>query len=176
MKREECYHLGYIFKTHGFKGELIFLSREEISLNLKKPESVFIEINGQLIPFFIDLLILAGTSSFIIKFHDIDNAAKAQQYLKCNVFIPLSDLPKPKKKEITFKDLVGFKVVDDTYGDIGEVSHVMEMPQQLILEIKKGTIEILIPANENIIHKIDKKKKTILIDAPDGLIDIYLNQ
>ncbi len=176
MKREECYHLGYFSKIHGFKGELILLSREEISLNLNELESVFIEINGQLIPFFIDAISQSGASSIIIKFQDIDNAVKAQQYLKCNVFIPLSSLPKPKKKEITFKDLVGFKVIDDSYGEIGEVINVMEMPQQLILEIKKGTKEILIPANENIIHKIDKKKKTILIDAPDGLIDIYLNQ
>ena len=175
MKKEECFHLGYFSKIHGFKGELILLAREEISLNLKELESVFIDINGQLIPFFIEIISQSGTT-FIIKFLDIDNALKAQQYLKCNVFIPLSALPKPKKKEITFIDLVGFKVIDDTYGDIGEVSHVMEMPQQLILEIKKGTKEILIPANENIIHKIDKKKKTILIDAPDGLIDIYLNQ
>jgi 16S rRNA processing protein RimM len=175
MKKEECFHLGYFSKIHGFKGELILLAREEISLNLKELESVFIDINGQLIPFFIEIISQSGTT-FIIKFLDIDNALKAQQYLKCNVFIPLSALPKPKKKEITFIDLVGFKVIDDTYGDIGEVSHVMEMPQQLILEIKKGTIEILIPANENIIQKIDKKKKTILIDAPNGLIDIYLNQ
>ena len=176
MKKEECFHLGYISKTHGFKGELILLLGKHISLNLKELESVFIEINGQLIPFFIDTLIQTGTSSFIIKFHDIDNEQKVQQILKCNVFVPLAVLPKPKKTEVTFEDLVGYKVIDDAYGEIGDVTSVMEMPQQLILEIKNGTKEILIPANEEIIHKIDKKKKTILINAPDGLIDICLNQ
>jgi 16S rRNA processing protein RimM len=175
MKKEECYHLGYISKIHGFKGELILLTKEQISLNLNELESVFIEINGRLIPFFIDSLSQTGTSFFIVKFHDVDNAIKAQQYLKCNLFMPLSALPKPKKKEITFNDLVGYTVIDDNYGEIGEVSKILEMPQQTIFEIKNGRKEILIPANEEIIHKIDKNKKVILINAPDGLIDLYLN-
>jgi len=175
MKKEECYHLGYISKIHGFKGELILLTTEQTSLNFKGLESVFIEINGQLIPFFIDSLSQIGTTSFIIKFHDIDNELKAQQFLICNIFVPLADLPKPKNTGISINDLVGFKVIDDAYGEIGEVSKILEMPQQTILEIKNGAKEILVPANEEIIHKINKKKKVILINAPEGLIDIYIN-
>jgi len=72
-------------------------------------------------------------------------------------------------------ELIGFKVIDDVHGEIGEITNILEMPQQLIFEIHKVKKEILIPANENIIYKIDSNKKIVFINTPEGLIDIYLD-
>jgi len=94
MKKEDCFQLGYISKTHGFKGEVIFLSNGKTSIKLNKLESVFIEINGQLIPFFIESLKQATATSEIIKFCDIDTEEKARQLIKCNIYILSSLIPK----------------------------------------------------------------------------------
>jgi 16S rRNA processing protein RimM len=175
MKKEDLFQLGIISKIHGFKGEIIFLSNGKAQINLNKLESVFIEINGQLIPFFIETINPTGDSSAIIKLNGINSEANARQLVKCNVYIPNSVLPKQKEKKLNPSELVGYKVIDDAYGDIGEIISLMEMPQQIILEIKNGRKEILIPANKEIIYNIDKKNKTIFINAPIGLIDIYLD-
>jgi len=175
MKKEDCCQLGYISKIHGYKGEVIILLQKEISVKLNKMESVFIEINGQLIPFFIDAINQTNNSAAILKLHDIESEVKAKQLIKCPVFIPLSTLPAQKNKKLRPSELIDFKVIDDVNGNIGKVFSILEMPQQLILEIHNGVKEILIPANEEIIYKIDKKNKTIFINAPEGLIDIYLN-
>jgi len=174
MKKEDCFQLGHISKTHGYKGELIFLSNGENLINFTKQESVFIEINGQLIPFIIDSIYPSGTSTAIIRLHDINTEEKARALVKCGIFIPLSMLPKQKSQKTCMSELNGFRVIDDTHGEIGEVKNILEMCQQLLLEIKNNDKEILIPANEEIIYKIDKKNKTIYINAPEGLIDIYL--
>ncbi|MFA5782686.1 MAG: ribosome maturation factor RimM [Bacteroidales bacterium] len=186
MKKEDCFQLGHISKTHGYKGELIFLSNGENLINFTEQESVFIEINGQLIPFIIDSIHPSGNFTAIVRLRDINIEEKARALVKCRIFIPLSMLPKqkaPSPKPVVSKaepfqapnsKLKGFKVIDDTHGEIGEVKSILEICQQLLLEIKNGTKEILIPANEEIIYKIDKKNKTIYINAPEGLIDIYL--
>jgi len=109
-----------------------------------------------------------------VKFFDISNEVQSRTLLKKDVFMLLSLLPIKKSDNVSPASLKGFTVIDDTHGEIGVVTAVLEMPQQLILEINNGSKNILIPANEDIIHKIDKKRKTIFIDAPDGLIDLYL--
>jgi len=175
MKKEDLFQLGYISKLHGFKGEMIFLINGKVQIKLNKLESVFIDINGQLIPFFIGTINQISETSAIIKLNGINNDANARQLVKCNVYIPNSILPKQKVNKLNTSELIGFKVIDDDHGDIGEITNLLEMPQQLILEIKNGRKEILIPANEEIIYNIDKKNKTIFINAPVGLIDIYLD-
>jgi 16S rRNA processing protein RimM len=174
MKKEDCFQLGHISKTHGYKGEIIFLSNEENLVNFTDQETVFIEINEQLIPFVIGSIHPSGTSAAIVRLHDIDIEEKARALVKCGIFIPLSMLPKQKTKKTGMSELNGFKVIDDTHGEIGEVKSVLKILPQLLLEIKNNDKEILIPANEEIIYKIDKKNKTIYINAPEGLIDIYL--
>jgi len=174
MRKEDCFELGYISKAHGYKGELIFLIKEGIKAELTKMESVFIEINGQMIPFFIDSCRETGNSAWIVKLHDIETEEKARQLVNHTLYLLLSLMPKKNKKKLEPVGLSGYKVIDDAKGDIGLVSKVLEMPQQLILEIKLGSREILIPANEEIIYKIDHKNKIIYLDAPEGLIDIYL--
>jgi 16S rRNA processing protein RimM len=174
MTKEECFLLGHISKVHGFNGEVIFLTKEEYQIDLNEVESVFIEINGQLIPFFIDDCRKTGNTSSIVKLHDVDAVEKAKQLLKSDICLPLSLLSEKNKTVLQPAMLNGYKVIDDEKGDIGEVAKVLEMPQQLILEIRFNKKEILIPANEDIIYKIDHKKKIIYLNAPEGLIDIYL--
>lgn len=173
MKKEDCFHLGYISKIHGFKGEVILISEEEIPLQLSETESVFIEINGQLIPFFFESIQQSNTSA-IVKFIDISNDVQARTLLKTDVFMLSSLLPEKKSENLSPASLKGFTVIDDTQGEIGVVNNILEMPQQLILEISNGSKNILIPANEDIINKIDQKLKIIFINAPEGLINLYL--
>ena len=54
MRKEDCYYLGKITKTHGFKGNLILhLDTDEPEL-YENLESVFIERDGMLVPFFFE--------------------------------------------------------------------------------------------------------------------------
>jgi len=176
MRREDCFELGFISKVHGYKGELFFIINEGIRIELNEMESLFIEINGQMIPFFIDACRETGNSAWKVKLHDVETEEKARQLVNCSIFLLLSMLPKKDKKKLEPFALNGYKVIDDVKGEIGSVAKVLEMPQQLILEIRFGSKEILIPANEEIIYKIDHKNKIIFLNSPEGLIDIYIGE
>jgi 16S rRNA processing protein RimM len=50
----------------------------------------------------------------------------------------------------------------------------MDLPLQALLQIAFGEKELLVPLVDEIIVKVDRKKKELHIRAPEGLIDFYL--
>lgn len=174
MKQDELFQLGKIVRTFGSKGELIFQVDTEIFSQIKKLESVFLKINENLVPFFIEIIQPKSKGQVLVKFLDVNDADDALQLAGCAAFIPRNLLPKPKRAQLDSYDIDGFSVVDATHGLIGTVSHVLDLPQQSLLAIDFNGKEILVPVVEEIITQVDRKKKTIHIEAPEGLIELYL--
>jgi 16S rRNA processing protein RimM len=87
----------------------------------------------------------------------------------------LSELPPLEGNKFYFHEIKDFRVVDVAHGKIGVVDGVLDLPQNPLIKIIFKEKEILIPITDDIIKKVDRKNKEISIDAPDGLIDIYLN-
>jgi len=179
MKIEECFYLGYTSKVHAKQGELIAKLDVDNPDKYKKLESVLIRLNindTSLIPFFITHSQVLNNGTVKFKFDDVDDAEQAQLLIGKELYLPLAKLPKLTGNKFYYHEVVGFKVVDATKGEIGEIFNVLELPQQAVLEIKnKQDKEILIPVTDEIIKTVNRPDKTIEIDAPEGLIDIYLD-
>jgi len=174
MKADELFQLGKIVRTFGTKGDLVFQVDTEILARIKKLESVFVNINENLIPFFIESLEKRPKSQILVKLLDVSNTDDAEALVGCAIYIPLTLLPKIKGAQINSIEIEGYKVIDLNLGETGTVTTIMEMPQQSLLVIDFNGKEILIPIVEEIIKKVDKKSKTIHIEAPEGLIELYL--
>ena len=84
-------------------------------------------------------------------------------------------MPELDDNDFYFKDIVGYKLVDETYGEVGFISDVLEYPTQAVIQVMKDGKEILIPIHDDIIRKVDKKSKVLNVKAPEGLIDMYLS-
>ena len=74
----------------------------------------------------------------------------------------------------TFHEIIGFTVVDINFGTVGIVKSINDSTAQALFEIDRDGIEILIPMNDAFIKNVDKKKKIITVDTPEGLIELYL--
>jgi 16S rRNA processing protein RimM len=44
-----------------------------------------------------------------------------------------------------------------------------------LIQIMNGSKEVLVPLIEGIVQNVDRKKKTMTIKAPPGLIELYLS-
>jgi 16S rRNA processing protein RimM len=174
MKQDELFLLGKIVRTFGSKGEVVFQVNAEILDRIKNLESVFIKLNENLVPFFIDSLERRPKSQAIVKFMDVDDPEEASLLAGCDFFIPLSILPKQKGTQLNSIEIEGYTVIDAVRGETGTVRTVLEMPQQMLLSIDFNGKEILIPVVDEIVKKIDRKNKVIYIEAPEGLIELYL--
>jgi 16S rRNA processing protein RimM len=174
MSQDEFFQLGKVVKQSGSNGELVFLFNPEMLPGNIKMESVFIQLQGNLIPFFIDHYRMKSNNQSLVKLLDINSNDDAAPLLGCGLFLPNSMKPKTRKSRKVELDLVGFHVIDHVHGDIGIVVNILEMPMQELLDIDHDGKQILVPLVDEIIIGIDEKKKTLMIEAPEGLIEIYL--
>jgi len=174
MTTEDCFRIGSTTKTKGLKGELHiytdFEGIEDIKFN-----SLFIEIAGKLVPYFVSSVKYLQKNAAYLILEDVDSIEKASLIVKKNLYLPNKLKPKRKKQEFTLMDLKGFTAVDDNEGELGIITDIHEYPQQLIATVTYKNCEVLFPLNEEVIKGIDVVKEIVRVDLPDGLLEIYLD-
>ncbi|NCT18370.1 MAG: 16S rRNA processing protein RimM [Flavobacteriaceae bacterium CG_4_8_14_3_um_filter_34_10] len=174
MRKEDCFYLGKIVRKYSFKGEvLIKLDTDEPELYTQM-ESVFVDLNKNLIPFFIEKSALHKSTLLRVQFEDIDSEKKADDLIGLEVYLPLAELPQLEDDQFYFHEIIGYMVKDIHFGKVGILKGINDSGAQALFEIDREGKEILIPLNDDFIEKVDKKNKILLLDTPEGLIDIYL--
>ena len=174
MNISDCFYLGSVTKPWGVKGQM------QLFLDVDSPEeyaeldSAFVEVKGQLVPLFFHIDSLNGNKA-VVTVEDM-TPDEAARLVGCDLYLPLDLLPKLDGNKFYFHEVVGFRVVDSRYGDIGVLQQVIEYPAQPLFQIDKNGTEILIPVIDPVIDKVDRKLKTIFVTAPNGLIDLYLGE
>jgi 16S rRNA processing protein RimM len=174
MKIEDCFYLGKIVRKYSFNGELLIkldTDQPEIYENL---DAVFIDYRNTFLPFYIESSQLHKSDLLRVQFEDVTTEADADSLLKCDVYLPLEFLPKLEGNKFYFHEVIGFTIDDVTFGLVGIVTGVNDSTAQALFEIEKDGKEILIPVNDEFIVKVDRKKKSIIVNTPEGLIDLYL--
>lgn len=174
MQKEACFYLGKIVRKYSFKGEvLIKLDTDEPELYTEM-ESVFVDYNNNLIPFFIKKSALHKSTLLRVQFEDVTSEEKADEIIGLEVYLPLSFLPELNDDQFYYHEIIGFTAQDVNFGEIGIVKGVNDSAAQALFEIDRDGKQILIPVNDDFIKKVDKKNKILLLDTPEGLIDLYL--
>ena len=67
-----------------------------------------------------------------------------------------------------------FRVIDGNEGPLGTVTSVMAMPTQDLIAMQYRGQEMLIPINSAIVKTVDREAKTLNVDLPEGLLEVYL--
>ena len=175
MKIEDCFYIGYITKTKGLKGELqLFFEYDEPELLTLK--TVFADINGKLIPYFVSSYKLQNNQTGNFYFDDVDHIDKAEKLVRKKIYLPNTEKPEPDESEFTITDLRGFIVHDETFGELGEIIEIHEYPQQFIAVVPYKSREIMFPLNDDLIVEIDEEAGILKVDLPEGLIDLYVGE
>lgn len=174
MRKEDCFYLGKIVKKYGFKGELLAkLDTDEPEL-YKDLESVFIALGDDLVPFFIEKSSLHKSTLLRMRIEDVDTEAEADALIKSELFLPLDMLPKLSGNQFYFHEIIGYKMIDVAFGEVGEITAVNDSTAQALFEVQRDDKQILIPMNDEFIVRLDRTKKEIVVQTPIGLIELYL--
>jgi 16S rRNA processing protein RimM len=174
MTKKDCFQLGHVTRTHGTKGEVVVFLDVDYPEDYEDLESVFLEVKGELVPFFIESINVQKESKAIVKFEDIERIEQAQPLINCALFLPDDNLEELDETRFYYHEIIGFVVSDARLGQLGTVSQVYSMPtQDLISMIFEGK-EVLIPVNEDIVLTVDRTAKILHVKLPEGLVDVYL--
>jgi 16S rRNA processing protein RimM len=163
--------LGRISKVHGYDGTVIVRLENSFIENIPEIESVFLEIEGRPVPFFISSLEYPGADLIKLRFDGYKSHIQIREFTGCKVYLT-SEREENNAINQT-GNLTGYNIISGHGHKLGKISRIVETPGQLLLSIDAGSgKEILIPFHEDLIEKVDKKKKIIYMDLPEGLIDL----
>jgi len=174
MRKEDCFYLGKIVRKHSFKGEVVIkLDTDEPEL-YREMESVYVEFGTNLVPFFIEKSSLHKGNQLRVQFEDVYSEEEADAILKSEIYLPLSLLPKLTGNKFYYHEVIGFNVVDLSFGEVGKIMNINDKAAQPLFEIDRAGKEIFIPLIDDFIKKVDRNLKIVEVETPEGLIELYL--
>ena len=167
IRQEEVYRIGRLGKTHGVKGEVTLLFDDDI-FDRVDCDYLILEVDGILVPFFIEEYRFKGDTTAIMKFEDVDTQQRAQELTGCNVFFSRSLAEEDNTPSLSM--LIGFNLVEaSSAAVIGRIAAIDDSTANLLFELEDGT---LIPANDDLIENIDMAKKQITMNLPEGILTL----
>ena len=167
IKKEDVYRIGRLGKAHGVKGEVSFQFTDDI-FDSVDADYLVLDIDGILVPFFMEEYRFRNDSVCLVKFCDIDTQQRAQELTGCDVYFPRA-LAEEADETPSLSSLVGFEIVDSDGKAIGTITAIDDTTQNILFELEDGT---LIPANDELIEDIDTELQQIKMNIPEGLLDI----
>ena len=168
IRQEEVYKIGKLGKAHGIKGEISFLFDDDV-FDRVDADYLVLDIDGILVPFFIEEYRFKSDANALMKFEDIDTQERARELTGCDVYFPRA-LSDDDEEGLSWAEIVGFGIVDANTGQTaGKIASVDDSTLNILFELEDGR---LIPASDELITDIDKESKTISIRIPEGLLEL----
>lgn len=168
IKQEEVYCIGRLGKTHGVRGEVSLQFDDDI-FDRVDADYLVLELDGILVPFFIEEYRFRSDTVALMKFEDVDTQQRANELTGCDVYFPRA-LAANDEGDVSLSLLVGFDLVEANGGTtIGRIAAIDDTTANLLFELEDGC---LIPANDDLIRDIDTKRKTIKMEIPEGLLEL----
>ncbi len=172
MNKEETYLLGKITRKHGLQGNVILKLDTDQPELYEKLKGLFLEINGLLVPFFVDKQQWSKTDSKILSFKNASEALVEQAVGK-NVYLPLSTLPELTGNKFYYHEVLGFEVRDTEETSFGKIVAINDQTAQPLFILDRDGKEIIIPIIKDWILNVDRSEKRLKMELPEGLLEVF---
>lgn len=169
MTSEDCFLLGTLVKTHGYGGSLLIKVKEPYQGKIEILESIFLFMDGILVPFFIDEIEEFSSSSYLMKIDEVNSNDEAVLFIGKDVYVPKEKFENVETSNLNTNSLLGYELQSNSNKKFGIIEDIREIPGNPIFSVKYENYEIMVPANEELILEINHKDKIITMIIPDGL-------
>lgn len=173
IPKNNCKKIGYIQKQHGLQGELNLRFEHQFGDSLEEVETLYLEHDGLLVPYFImeDGLRFRSGEAALVQLEWVDDELKAKALVGASVYIHEDDYIRGDE-EFTVNELVGFRLFDVNQGEIGEILQVDDYAGNMLFTVLFKDAELMVPYNEDFVVGIDVEAKTLEMQCPDGIFDL----
>lgn len=173
IKRDDVYKIGTIGKSHGVRGE-VSLHFDDDVFDRVDADYLVLDIDGILVPFFMDEYRFRSNETALVKFEDIDTQERARGLVGCDVYFPRHLADSTETGQMSLPEIVGYTVVDATSDKtIGTLDGIDDTTQNILFEITSAEgNEILVPVNPDWIEDIDAERRMVVMTLPEGLLEL----
>jgi 16S rRNA processing protein RimM len=167
IKREEVYKIGRLGKAHGVHGEVTFMFDDDV-FDRVEADYLVLDVEGILVPFFMEEYRFRSDSTALVKFEDVDTQERARELTNTDVYFPLALTD--DEAPVSHSFLVGFDLVDANGNvKVGRIASIDDTTANILFELEDG---LLVPAAEELIADIDKKKRQVVMNLPSGILSL----
>lgn len=175
IRQEEVTAVGELIKTHGIAGELVMTSPYDgLFEGTDAPPYIICDMDGILVPFFIERYRPRGAASLLVKLEYVDDERAARRFVRRTVYYPIDRLPEddPEGEDLAWERFVGYRLTDAEGHEVGTVTAVDASTVNVLFRVDRGGQELLIPVAGEVVHSVDHVARRIAVDMPEGLLDL----
>ena len=178
IENEDWLVIGVVTSSHGVAGKLNIKSLSDFKERFTKPGIRWIQKhNEEPVPFkLISGIQKPGKDSFIISLEGITDRDAADNLKKYKLLVKSDDIPKLKDNEFHLNQLLNLDVKLNVESEIKVVGKVVDLITEnnnlLVIRLNQNNKNVLIPFVKEIVTTIDKKNRYLIIDPPQGLLDL----
>ena len=157
--------VGQVKKLHGLQGEVLVDVLTDFPERLKKGKVVYLGDDRRS-----EEIASARPHNrgLIMRFIGRETPEDVEQLRGEIIYVKSEDLPKLPAGEYYFHQLVGLAVYDEQDNYLGELDQILETGANDVYLIKTpDDKELLVPAIDEVIKKINLRKKKIIISPPE---------
>lgn len=137
---EDFFPIGRIGKPHGLKGE-IRLQDDDGVLDATGADCIFIDVEGILVPFFIEDYRYRSEAVCLVKLEGIDTIERAAELTGCTAYAERAAIADDEDGDMPSNALIGLTVVDRATGrELGRIEHIDSRTENTLLCLEGGTL------------------------------------
>lgn len=168
----QYFKAGKLVAVYGVKGELLLKHQLGKKSSLKDATAIFTqEKNASFFPWFIERTKIKTDTETLLKLEGVNTREAAALLLQKEIWITEKDFKRLAARSAP-ANLLGY-TLHNKNEVLSDILEIIEQPHQRLCRIEFRKKEVLIPLIEDFLIKIDHKKKIVIVDLPEGLIEIY---
>ena len=171
MKSPDLVVIGRVVRGEGARGELKIRLPAAGSLK-PAPARLFVETaSGGIEAYEVESL-RADRNAHILKLRGVDSVAAAEALRGRALYAAEEDFLPPAADAVYQFRIVGSAVVTRDGRRVGEVTAVMPVGDGELLVVAREGGEVFVPFNRRICVAVDAERREIVIDPPEGLLEL----
>ncbi len=160
--------VGYFSKTHGLKGWLVL--KQSLDFEAEQMNALFLKTSSGEAPYFLeDMKQTAGQLALLLE--SVDTVEKARLLLNKSVLVEEKFIVENESENFD-----GYKIEFSGLAISGNIVGIIDMPGNSLFDVSIKGKQVLLPYTDDFIVEIDAKRKRIEYNAPEGLLDVYLEE
>lgn len=175
ITRDELIAIGHYNKPHGVAGEIS--ATLDVDLGLVQELSCLVtDIDGIFVPFFVNACRPKSGETVLLTIDGIDNEVEASRLVNRDIYALKREFQQESEDEdadgYPLDFFIGFQLRDTDGTVVGEIIDVDEQTENAIFIVARDDEELMIPAVDDLIVEFDLDNKVMVMDIPQGLLDL----